>query len=332
MNRPTASGIITNYNCTASCRHCMFASSPQCENKYIDENASERIAKLLQESGTRSVHIGGGEPFMNFSALCTLIKALGKYGISIDYIETNAFWSVNEEFVNKRLEALKMLGVYSIMVSVDPFHIEYIPLSRPLLLCSLLEKQGFDYFIWQQRFLKRLTKLDISKIHTEEDLKAVLGEGYVKDTAREYGLGINGRALKIAEELYTNRSAEELATSEECASLTVPHHCHIDLYGKAVPSRCTGICADARDYLEENITYEKYPVFARLKNGGTKELYKYALEKGYVPNKNGYPTRCAFCYDMREYLERNSPSQDLAPKSFYTEMRKIINNIQGDIK
>ncbi len=324
MNRPTASGIITNYNCTASCKHCMFASSPECENNFIDEKTSEKIAMLLQEADARSVHIGGGEPFMNFDGLCTLIKALGKYGISIDYIETNAFWSVNEDFVNKRLEALRELGVYTIMVSVDPFHIEYIPLSRPLLLCSLLEKQGFDYFIWQQRFLKRLTKLDISKVHTEEELKAVLGESYIKDTAREYGLGINGRALMIADELYSYKKADELATSDECASLSVPHHCHIDLYGNAVPSRCTGICAEARDYLEENISYEKYPVFARLKNGGTKELYEYALEKGFVPQKRGYPTRCAFCYAMREYLERSYPSKDLAPKSFYSEMRKFI--------
>ena len=45
------------------------------------------------------------------------------------------------------------------MVSVDPFHIEYVPLERVLRLCTLLDEEEFDYFIWQQRFLKKLLKL-----------------------------------------------------------------------------------------------------------------------------------------------------------------------------
>ena len=327
MNTPRSSGIITNYNCTASCRHCMFASSPECESKYIDIETSEKTARLLSESETHSVHIGGGEPFMNFDGLCNLIKVLNKYGIAVDYIETNAFWCVNKEFILKRLHALKFLGVRTIMASVDPFHTEHIPLSRPLLLCKLLEEEGFDYFIWQERFLKRLTKLDISKIHSEEELKNLLGENYISETAREYGLGMNGRALAIADSIYKRKPAHELATDEHCPTLSLPVHCHFDLYGNAVPSRCTGICADARDYLEENIPYEKYPVFARLKNGGTKELYEYALEKGFVPSEKGYPTRCAFCYAMREYLERTFPSRDIAPKDFYKEMRKTLKEI-----
>ena len=73
----------------------MFASSPECENRFIDKETSENTARLLAEANTDSVHIGGGEPFMNFDALCTLISALNKYGIGVDYIETNAFWCVD---------------------------------------------------------------------------------------------------------------------------------------------------------------------------------------------------------------------------------------------
>lgn len=324
MKTPTYSGVITNYNCSAECRHCMFASSPSCNKDYITDSMSEDVATLLSQAKTRSVHIGGGEPFMNFEGLCTLIEALGKHGIGIDYIETNAFWCKDEDFARARLERLKKLGVGTIMVSVDPFHIEYVPLERPLKLCALLEEHGFDYFIWQQKFLQRLMKLDISKTHTKEELSSVLGNDYIEETSREYGLGINGRALSFADKLYPKRSYEVFATDEECPSLSVPHHCHIDLYGNAIPSRCTGICAEARDYLEGNIDSEKYPVFHALVTGGTKALHEYAKNKGFIPAKDGYPTRCAFCFDMRLYLHKNAMSKDVSDKSFYESMEKCV--------
>ena len=322
MKTPISSGVITNYNCTAECRHCMFASSPSCKKDYMTREMAEKTAALLERAGTISVHIGGGEPFMDFDGLCTLIQVLNRHGVGIDYIETNGYWANDEDFARRRLEVLKRLGVYTIMVSVDPFHIEYVPLERPLKLVSLLRECGFDYFIWQQRFLKRLMVLDTSKTHTKEELMQVLGDDYITESAREYGLGINGRALHFAPSLYQKKSYEHFATDEECPSLTRPHHCHIDLYGNAIPSRCTGIQAEAGDYLKGDIDRSKYPVLSRLISGGTRELFEYAKEKGFVPDSEGYATRCAFCFAMRKYLQRNAPSKDLGPEDFYEQMSK----------
>ena len=62
MNTPIYSGIITNYVCTAACRHCMFASSYTLPKEYISREMAEKLARLLRKSGTYSVHIGGGDP------------------------------------------------------------------------------------------------------------------------------------------------------------------------------------------------------------------------------------------------------------------------------
>jgi len=210
MNTPQYSGIIMNYICTAECRHCMFLSSPSCPKNFITPEMSEHLASVLEKAGTSSVHIGGGEPFINFSALCSLICALNRYGIGVDYIETNAFWTKEEPIIRERLSKLKSLGVTTIMVSVDPFHIEFVPLERPIRLCQIMNDMGFDYFIWQDRYLRRFLRLGIdkSKTYTQEELQEILGKDYITDTASEYGLGMNGRALTIAEEIYPNRSAE----------------------------------------------------------------------------------------------------------------------------
>lgn len=324
MNTPAYSGIIMNYVCTAECRHCMFASAPDCPKEYISPEMAEHLASVLEEAGTSSIHIGGGEPFMNFRALCTLIEALNRHDVGVDYIETNAFWCSEDDLVRERLGKLRELGVTTIMVSVDPFHIEYVPLERPLRLCQIMNELEFDYFIWQDRYLRKMIRFDRSKRYTKEELQQALGKNYITDTASEYGLGMNGRALAIAEDIYGKRPADELLSAVPCRSLLDVCHCHLDLYGNIVPSGCPGIAAEARDYLNEQIDPEKYPVMARLLTGGSKALYAYAKEKGFLPSPEGYPTKCAFCYAMREFLHKNALSADLAPDCFYQNMQKHV--------
>ena len=320
MNTPFYSGIITNYVCTAACRHCMFASSYTLPKEYISRETAEKLARLLRKSGTYSVHIGGGEPFMNFGALTTLITCLNEQGIGVDYIETNAFWCKDEKFTRDRLMQLRALGVETVMVSVDPFHIEYVPLERPILLCRLLRECGFDYFVWKERYLRMLSKLDRTRTYSHEELKALLGDDYVTETAREYGVGMNGRALRMAEEIYPRRPAEYWLTSKPCDSIGDAGHCHLDLYGNIVPPGCPGLSAAAEDYLNEDFPVSRYPFFCRLASGGIEALFDYAKEKGFIPDPKGYPTRCSLCFAMRVFLLETAPSADLSPKCFYQGM------------
>ncbi len=324
MYAPQYSGIITNYNCTAACRHCMFASSPDRPHEYITAETSAKLASLLKEAGTREVHIGGGEPFMNFPALCTLIEELNKNKISISYIETNGFWGKDENLIKERLLKLRSLGVGAVMVSLDPFHMEFVPLDNVLRLLKALYKMEFDYFIWKEEYYEELMYYSRSTPYSHEEIKEILGKDYVVKTAEEYGVGMNGRALSIAGEIYPNRPAEAFLTLRPCHSQPDIMHCHLDLYGNIVPSGCPGIAAEARDYLSCNVTEDKYPVYGRLINGGVEALYRYAVDKGFVPDPEGYPTRCTLCYAMRSYLVKHCPSPDLAPGCFYAETDKCL--------
>ena len=49
MNTPAYSGIITSYACTAACRHCMFASSPDCPKEFLTAEKAEELAALLEK-------------------------------------------------------------------------------------------------------------------------------------------------------------------------------------------------------------------------------------------------------------------------------------------
>ncbi len=103
VNRLRHGGIMANYQCTAACRHCLYACSPERTGGYITEDMAKEVCGLLREGGCRSVHIGGGEPFLDFDGLLALVEAATGAGISVEYIETNAYWATDQPLVERRL-------------------------------------------------------------------------------------------------------------------------------------------------------------------------------------------------------------------------------------
>ena len=119
-------GIMVNYRCNAACRHCLFACSPNQRPGYVSKEKIRHICRLLVSGGIGSVHIGGGEPFLDFQSLLAVIRELAETGIVLDFIETNAFWASQEHQTD------------TLCISLDPFHAEYVPVRMPLYLISAL--------------------------------------------------------------------------------------------------------------------------------------------------------------------------------------------------
>ncbi len=214
------------------------------------------------------------------------------------------------------------------MASVDPFHIEFVSLERPIRLVQALRRAGMDYFIWQDRFLERLLPLDLHSTHTKKELAALLGEDYIADTAREYGVKVNGRALTIARSVYEPVGAEEILDDEPCSGLLSGMHCHVDLHEKVIPSGCPGISIDLDDFLAGRLPKDKYPAAYRLYTGGVRALYDYARAAGFEPDEKGYATKCSLCCAVRAWLNEHNPSCDIAPDCFYREMKRAMEESQ----
>jgi len=198
INRLSSGGIIANYKCPAACGHCLYGCSPDMEPGYIDEATAANLCEHLRRLGCRSLHIGGGEPFLDVSGLITLIKTILSSGIGIDYIETNAAWITEDDKRNRQiLSDVINAGGECIMVSADPFHIEFIPFWKPKKLIGLLKEMGISLFVWQDRYLPLLSKLDLQKTYGSDELNDIFGYDVALKCAQEYGMGFNGRALNL---------------------------------------------------------------------------------------------------------------------------------------
>ena len=283
----------------------------------MDEESTEKICRGLRKGGCRSVHIGGGEPFLDFEGLLMVIGKLRQAGITLEYIETNAFWAAGDskrEETKEKLKRLSANGPNTLCISVDPYHAEYVPYGAPLALAECCDKTGVDYFLWKQEFIPVLSRLDSGKAHSRPDMEKNLSGGYVYDTARLYGIGYGGRAINIEREFCALYPAEKFtAEKSPCRNLLSSGHFHVDMYANFIPPRCTGIRIPLSE-AEDGIPAGKYPAFEALYNGGVRALFELALQNGFLPAREpstspqgevsrvGYPSGCNLCFHLRSFL------------------------------
>ena len=315
----TSGGIIANYKCNAACGHCMYGSSPAAERGYMTVEMATRICDTLRRHGCTSVHIGGGEPFLQPDDLATLVRVILQSGLGLDYIETNAGWLTDDETRNRAiLQKVLDAGCDCIMVSADPFHIEFVPLQKPLALLRLLRETGTSYFVWKDQYLRELSTLDITKTYSPAELTQILGYDATLACAQEYGMGFNGRALNLLRQFGAHKPADAYLTDKPCDALRDTGHFHIDYLGQYVPPRCTGLGIAIED-LGKALDPEEYPILSRLYAGGLQALYEYAQANGFVANNTGYVSSCDLCFAMRKAIAQNAKNHDLTPRAFYEQ-------------
>jgi hypothetical protein len=211
--------------------------------------------------------------------LLELVRTAAKAGITVEYIETNAYWAKDRQQVIAKLEELSRSGADTLCISHDQFHAEYVPSDLPLSLAEICREIGFGHFVWQ---------------------------------ADRSGLQYGGRAISIEAELVKRKSVESILDTKPCNGLLCKYggHYHVDLYGRYIPPGCTGIAIPLEEAVH-GIPDGKYPVLEALLSGGIVELLHYAQTLGFAPDPDGYPSRCAFCIHIRHWLSENAPSPEL---------------------
>ncbi|MDR2136353.1 MAG: radical SAM protein [Treponema sp.] len=302
-------GIMVNYRCNAACRHCLYACSPTRTAGYIDRGTMAGVCGALRRGNIGSVHIGGGEPFLDFDGLVMAVTELKKAGIQLDYVETNAFWAQDTALARSYIRTLAGLGAGALCISLDPYHAEYVPYGLPLRLAQLCEEAGLDCFLWKRQFLRPLLGLDQDSVHSRAELEEHLRPDYISAVAGDYGLRLGGRAVNIEEEYGPSWPLEKLLDkAPPCPDLLSTGHFHVDLEGYFIPPGCTGLRLPLAE-LVDGIPPGKYPLYETLFEGGVAALLGLAAGRGFVPGRS-YPSRCNLCFHIRAFLAgegRHSP-------------------------
>ena len=121
--------VITSA-CTGSCKHCSqgeHAASTEKMDPVIAANVVKRVASLYD---VQTVMAFGGEPLLHPDAVYAVIAAAKEAGVCRRQLITNGFFSKDTEKIRAVAGALALAGVNDLLLSVDAFHQETIPLEE----------------------------------------------------------------------------------------------------------------------------------------------------------------------------------------------------------
>ncbi|MFC1743291.1 radical SAM protein [Candidatus Riflebacteria bacterium] len=316
-------GIICNYYCSSKCAHCLYGCSPGWKKEFIQEDVLKNVTKKILAMGCRSVHIGGGEPLLKPLALKTVLKTTRAMGLGIDYVETNSSWFRTEEEAVSMLLSLKEHGLNSLLLSISPFHNEFIPLKKVKGVMRACQKAGVAIFPWISDFLPEIEKFDDNVCHTLNEYEELYGQSYLKKIPSRYWIHFGGRALNTFSNYFPGFDYEEIIANnpDPCMELSDTNHFHFDLFGGYIPGLCAGLSINYHD-LGKPIAYEKYPIIATLFLSGINGLFKMAIKKSGFKTQKKFISKCHLCLEIRSFLALKNKSDfpELRPENFYENL------------
>ena len=120
--------VITDA-CTGRCKHCSEGDHPLCGERIDPKTAADSVRKIASVYGIKTVMTFGGEPLLYPDAVYEIMTAAKELNIPKRQVITNGYFTKNEEKIRTVARSLALCGVNEILLSVDAFHQEAIPIN-----------------------------------------------------------------------------------------------------------------------------------------------------------------------------------------------------------
>lgn len=121
--------FVITYACTGKCRHCSEGDH-RAAGAHIDPAvAVDAVKKIAAAYPIRTVMTFGGEPLRYPEAVFAIMEAAREAGVPQRQIITNGYFSKDPARIREVAARLAACGVNDVLLSVDAFHQETIPLD-----------------------------------------------------------------------------------------------------------------------------------------------------------------------------------------------------------
>lgn len=138
--------FIMTYQCTGRCAHCSMGGSIGTNPggcSHVDGDKSAGAVKWLAEHySVGSVMTFGGEPLMYADDVCAIHKAAMDAGIPKRQMITNGYFSNDPARIKSVAEDLAAAGVNDVLISVDAFHQQRIPVEPVKEFAAAIKDAG----------------------------------------------------------------------------------------------------------------------------------------------------------------------------------------------
>ena len=120
--------VVTNA-CTGRCKHCSEGTHEGRGDRIDTILAREAVTKISCEYDIKTVMAFGGEPLLHPDAVMAIMSAATEAGVPKRQVITNGFFTTDGEKMHAMAAALYGCGANDLLLSVDTFHQEAIPLE-----------------------------------------------------------------------------------------------------------------------------------------------------------------------------------------------------------
>ena len=121
--------FVVTMACTGRCKHCSEGDHDGF-TEHIDKTiAVDAVRKICSNFDISTVMTFGGEPLLYPETVCEIHKTALSLGVANRQVITNGYFSREREKIKAVALSLADSGVNSLLLSVDAFHQETIPLD-----------------------------------------------------------------------------------------------------------------------------------------------------------------------------------------------------------
>ncbi len=115
--------------CTGRCKHCSEGEHRSCGERIDPQIAADAVRKIATVYDIETVMAFGGEPLLHTDAVEQIMTVAKELNIPKRQLITNGYFSKNFDKIREVAGQLASCGVNDLLLSVDAFHQETIPLE-----------------------------------------------------------------------------------------------------------------------------------------------------------------------------------------------------------
>ena len=128
--------------CTGRCKHCQNGEPARSGEHMDGEAAARAVREVCHQYAIETVMTFGGEPLLYPEAVCAIHKAAAEMGVPKRQVITNGYFATSPDRIEAVARALAGSGVNDLLLSVDAFHQETIPLEPVLRFAECAVRAG----------------------------------------------------------------------------------------------------------------------------------------------------------------------------------------------
>ena len=139
--------FMLTMSCTGKCKHCSEGEHTNCTGHIDADAAVNAIREVCENYKIESLMTFGGEPLLYPEIVCAIHSTATEMGIPQRDLITNGFFTKDLNRIKEVVQVLKDSGVCRILLSVDAFHQETIPLDPVKYFAECVKKSRISIYL-----------------------------------------------------------------------------------------------------------------------------------------------------------------------------------------